>query len=160
MTEYYGEKLKKGQEYQDFISDELRKRGIILGVYSSQKYQKEKGESCSGIEIKHDMRMAETQNIYIETEEKPDKLCPKWSPGSIYRDKKSWGLIIGDYDRAFLFSIKQLRHVCGRSDAELAKDGIRRVETETSKAVLLPIETYVKKTTIALLSFDFKEMVD
>ena len=53
MTEYYREKLEAGLEYQDFIADQLRKSDpcIILGAYTSRKWQNEHGESSSGIEI-------------------------------------------------------------------------------------------------------------
>ena len=58
MTEYYKDKFEAGLEYQDYVSDELRKAGLFLGAYSSRKYQQERGESASGIEIKHDMKLA------------------------------------------------------------------------------------------------------
>ena len=51
MTEYYKGKLEAGLEYQDFIADELRKDGIILGAYSSRKWQNERGESMSGMMV-------------------------------------------------------------------------------------------------------------
>lgn len=157
MTPEYKAKLEDALIYQDFIADELRKRGIYLGAYSSKKYQREKGESCSGIEVKNDKNMWRTRNVYIETDEKPNAQCPKWYPSTIYRDKDTWGLIIGDYNEAFLFSTRQLRMICEHSNEWKRQHGIRHTGNLTSKAILLPIENYVLKSGIAILHFNFKE---
>ncbi len=113
MNEYYSDKLKQGEEYQDFIVDYLRKNTpcIIMMNYTSRKYQYEHGESANGIEVKFDGRLCETKNLYIEVAEKSDPYLPNYTPSGIMRDDNTWLYLIGDYEQAFIFSKKQLREV-------------------------------------------------
>ncbi len=85
MTEYYKGKFEEGLKYQDFIADQLRKADpcIIVCAYSSRDYQNEHGESASGIEIKYDMKLKETGNLYIETAEKSHPDIPDYTPSGI-----------------------------------------------------------------------------
>lgn len=96
-----------GEEYQDFICDELLKIGIPLNVYVSKKYQLGKGESASGIEIKHDSKYSQTGKLYFEVEAM-NKQGSQMINGGITKEDKSWLYLIGDESRAFIFSKKQL----------------------------------------------------
>lgn len=96
-----------GEEYQDFICDELLKIGIPLNVYVSRNYQLNKGESASGIEIKHDSKYSQTGNLYIEVEA-INKSGSQMIKGGITKEDKSWLYLIGDETKAFIFSKKQL----------------------------------------------------
>lgn len=129
--EYYAEQLNEACEYQDFVMENLYKIGLPLLIYSSQKKQ-HKGESMNGVEIKHDKRAKETGNLYIETAEKshPDK--PYFVRSGIYREDNTWLWAIGDYERIFILSKKQLQWA-----HKLKK--YQEVITETSKGFLLPI---------------------
>lgn len=110
VTEYYSSHLEDGNEYEDFISYTLLKKyGIFVGVFGSRKYQNKIGESISGIEIKHDNKLAETRNVYIEIAEKSRATNRFWVPSGIYRHDNTYLYLIGDYDEAFLFSKNQLR---------------------------------------------------
>ena len=111
LTPYYIEKFEAGLEYQDYVADKLRKSDpcIILAPYSSRKYQNEHGESASGIEIKYDMRMKETGNLYFEVSEKSNADLLEYTASGIMRNDNTWLYLIGDYDQAFLFSKSQLR---------------------------------------------------
>lgn len=145
MTEYYKGKLEAGLEYQDFISDQLRKSEpcIIIGAYSSKKYQYEHGESSSGIEIKHDMMMKATGNLYIEVAEKSNANLPDFTESGIMRNDNTWLYLIGDYEQAFLFSKKQLRIIY--EDKQYYKQrGIQEKQKDTSIGFILPIG-YAKK---------------
>jgi hypothetical protein len=141
MTEYYKEKLEAGLEYQDFIADELRKADpcIILCAYSSRKYQNEKGESASGIEIKHDMRFKDTGNLYIEVAEKSRAELPNYTPSGIYRNDNTFLYLIGDKEQAFLFSKAQLK-ILYENKAAWNSKGIRERETPTSRGFTFPIK--------------------
>ncbi len=70
-TEYYEAMLEVGNEYQDFVSEQLlKKRGFPLSLYSSKKNQFSKGESFQYIEVKYDRQFRVTGNLYIEVAEK------------------------------------------------------------------------------------------
>ena len=145
MTEYYKEKLEAGLEYQDFVADQLRKADpcIILSAYSSRKYQNERGESASGIEIKHDMRMKDTGNLYIEVAEKSNAALPDYTSSGIMRNDNTWLYLIGDYEQAFLFSKNQLKAIYA-DEQHYKSRGIYKKQTETSIGFVLPIG-YAKK---------------
>lgn len=141
MTEYYKNNLEDALEYQDFISDELRKRGIFVGIYSSRKYQQDKGESQAGIEIKYDKKMAETHNVYIETQEKSDPANLVWVPSGIYRKDNTWLYVIGDYENAYFFSKPQLVKLI-ESEEKRKQHGMIQVmcKRKTSIGYTYPIE--------------------
>lgn len=155
MTDYYKEKLESGLEYQDFVADQLRKADpcIILGAYSSRKWQNEHGESASGIEIKHDMKLKETGNIYIEVAEKSNPALREYTPSGIMRVDNTWLYLIGDYERAFLFSKRQLQMVYA-DEKRWAARGIRKRQTPTSIGFTYPIESAMQG--MCLRRFDFK----
>lgn len=96
-----------GEEYQDFICDELLKIGIPLNVYVSKKYQLSKGESATGIEIKHDSKYSQTGKLYFEVEA-INKSGSQMINGGITKEDKSWLYLIGDENKAFIFAKKQL----------------------------------------------------
>lgn len=154
MTEYYKEKLEAGLEYQDFIADQLRKCDpcIILGAYSSRKWQNERGESAAGIEIKHDMRMKETGNLYFEVAEKSNPDILEYTPSGIMRCDNTWLYLIGDYEQAFLFSKQQLKTLYADKQ-RYAQRGIRGRQTPTSIGFTYPIANAMKG--ICLRRFDF-----
>ena len=143
MTEYYKGKLEAGLEYQDFIADELRKIGIILGAYTSRKWQNEKGESASGIEIKHDMRMHDTGNLYIEVAEKSNPNNAEYVASGIMRNDNTWLYLVGDYNEAYLFSKKQLQSIYADRDNYSIR-GIRVRQTPTSIGFTYPIKNAMK----------------
>lgn len=153
MTDYYSAKLQAGLEYQDFISDELRMRGIYLGAYSSQKYQYEKGESASGIEIKYDMRVAETGNLYIEVAEKSNENVIGWTSSGIFRKDNTKFYLIGDRLQAFLFSKHQLQDVY-HDTKNYDRRGIKLKETKTSKGFIYPVHSALKGMCLVHFVFD------
>jgi len=96
-----------GEEYQDFITDELLKIGVCLNSYSSKKYQLSKGESASLWEIKHDTKYSQTGKLYFEVEA-INKKGSQMINGGITKEDKSWLYLIGDENKAFIFAKKQL----------------------------------------------------
>lgn len=147
MTNYYSQKLQEGYEYQDFISDRLRCEGINIGVYSSRKYQLERGESAIGIEVKLDKNFRRTGNLYIEVAEKSNENLKQYTDSGIFREDNAWGYLIGDYQEAFLLSTKQLRAVYKNFN-------IKRVETPTSRGMLLPI-SFMNSQNLCIKHFVF-----
>lgn len=157
MTEYYKEKLEAGLEYQDFVADQLRKSDpcIILGAYSSRKYQNNFGESASGIEIKHDMRLKETGNLYIEVAEKSKAELPEYTPSGIMRNDNTWLYLIGDYEQAFLFSKHQLKSIYA-DEKHYAQRGITKKQTPTSIGFVYPISSALKGMCLKHFVFEKK----
>ena len=157
MTEYYKEKLEAGLQYQDYVADQLRKADpcIILGAYSSRKWQNDHGESASGIEIKHDMKLKETGNLYIEVAEKSNSSLKEYTPSGIMRDDNTWLYLIGDYEQAFLFSKHQLKTVYANRSQWPAR-GIRERQTPTSIGFTYPIRSAMQG--MCLRRFEFKQM--
>ena len=156
MTDYYREKLEAGLEYQDFVADQLRKADpcIILGAYSSRKWQNDHGESASGIEIKHDMKLKETGNLYIEVAEKFRPDMPEYTLSGIMRADNTWLYLIGDYEQAFLFSKHQLKAVYYNRKQWPAR-GIRERQTPTSIGFTYPIRSAMQG--MCIRRFDFNK---
>lgn len=121
---YYSDKLSEGEEYQDFLVDQLAiKKGLIVQVYGSKKYQYSKGESRQGIEIKYDNLLKKTGNLFIETHETNLKnIDLGLKPSGILRSDH-WLYIIGDYSACFCFGSVTLQAIYNTSvyDEEMAK---------------------------------------
>ena len=131
-TEEYRKKLKIGQEYQDFITRDLMNHGICFTNYNSKKYQCKFGENSAGIEIKCDLKLEKTGNLYIETKEKSKAMNPYFVQSGIYRDDNTFIYIIGNYKKYWLFSKKTL--------IDLHKsERYKEVKIPTSQGYLLPI---------------------
>lgn len=109
---YRDVKSKEAKEYQDFVCEWVAKNhGIVMTVFSSKKYQYNIGESLQGVEIKYDMRYAETGNIYIETGEKANPRNGEYYKSGIFRNDNTWLYFIGNYKELFVFSKKQLQTI-------------------------------------------------
>ncbi|MBQ1790376.1 MAG: hypothetical protein II008_09370 [Oscillospiraceae bacterium] len=159
MNDYYRQHLQMGLEYQDFVIDQLCKHGIFIGAYSSRKYQLEKGESVSGIEIKYDGKMKGTGNLYIEVEEKSDEQVPNYSSSGIFRKDNTWLYLIGNYDEAFMFSKVQLQRVYLHNLQNMKRgeplwNGVRLVETPTSRGFTYNVEVAKSKSVIKHFVFN------
>jgi len=133
LDEYYTNQLEKGLTYQDFVADQLYNIGIVVVPYMSIEYQKCKGESRNGIEIKFDDKMS-SGNVYIETQEKTKPSNKDYVPSGIYRLDNTWLYVIGNYELILVFGKKNLQilYESGRyPEIEIARG--------TSKGFLLPI---------------------
>lgn len=136
MTEYYKDKLEKGLEFQDFcIELLLSELGLAITPYCSRAYQIRRGETRQGAEIKYDMRLHETGNLFIEIAEKSSVDMPFYTNSGIYRTDNTWLYVIGDYSKVYIFAKNLLRHI--------HKTGRYReieIKRKTSKGFLLPPE--------------------
>lgn len=109
MSDNFFEDLEAGNEYLDFLSPYLMQEGIIFCPHLSKKYQKEKGESVNGVEVKYDRILSKTHNLFIET-------AFNSKPSGINYGGKMWLYCIGDYDRCFIFAVKALQRIETRID--------------------------------------------
>ncbi len=145
LDEYYTNKLEQGLTYQDFVADQLYNVGIVVVPYMSTKYQKHKGESRNGIEIKFDDGM-KSGNVYIETQEKSNPSNRNFIPSGIYRDDNSWLYVIGNYELILIF---------GKRNLQILFEGGRYQEIEikraTSKGFLLPISFAKERVAIKFI---------
>jgi len=144
MNKYYREKLNQGLYYQDFVVEELYKIGLPLISYSSKEFQNLVGENKAGIEIKNDNNYKKTGNLYIETAEKAYEREGNYVPSGIFRNDNSWLYLIGDLDRIFILSKKQLVILSNLNKYKI-------VETPTSQGFLLPVTDAEKHYAIKII---------
>lgn len=157
MTDYYKTKFEQGLEYQDFVCDQLRIReGLFVGCYSSRKYQQEKGESVCGLEIKYDMRLSETGNVYIEVAEKSRPELPEYTASGVFRKDNTWLYLIGDYHQAFVFGKTLMRNLYLNKDQKKAWGCVDR-QTPTSKGFTIPIKSAIRGMALKHFIFDKEE---
>ena len=157
MTDYYKTKFEQGLEYQDFVCDQLRIReGWFVGCYSSRKYQQEKGESVCGLEIKYDMRLSETGNVYIEVAEKSRPELPEYTASGVFRKDNTWLYLIGDYHQAFVFGKTLMRNLYLNKDQKKALGCVDR-QTPTSKGFTIPIKSAIRGMALKHFIFDKEE---
>ena len=141
---YYKQKLEQGQEYQDFVMDKLHDSiGWSLNCYSSRKYQYEKGESRTGIEIKFDNLIKKKGNLYIEYAEKSNPNNKNYVPSGIERNDNTIIYCIGNYEVIYLIAKNWLQQF------KLLKN-TRHVTTATSKGYLFS-EIDAKKYAIKII---------
>ena len=139
------EEFEETYQFQDYVEELLYFSGLPICCYSSKKYNIEKGESIAGVEIKHDKRMKETGNIYIEFAEKhyQDK---KYVYSGILRKDNTTFYAIGDFHLVLLLSKEQLL-------ATILNNNFQRVQTETSIGYLVPLEYLYKHRPLILMEW-------
>lgn len=131
LHDKYEGNLEAAKEFQDFVAAGLSVRGIHIGLFSSQKYQLERGESIAGFEIKLDRKWKDTGNVCIETEERYNDQVPFRPSGPFHKDN-AWILVIGDYSAVWIFSCTMLRHLS-------KQQRFKTWGTDTAKGFLIPV---------------------
>jgi len=132
-TNYYNEQLKAGSEFQDFCSIKFAERGIPITNFSSEKYQKEKGENMQGYEFKLDKQFRNTGNLWVELAEKSNSNNAEYINSGILRNDNTMFYIMGDYEGVFLMQKKLLIVIS-------ANYKILENKMKTSKGFLFPVE--------------------
>ncbi len=144
MTDnYYNDHLLAGNEYEDYVCTQLRKRyGIIIQIHSSKKYQNDIGESAGGFEIKFDDKVATTNNLWIEVREKSNPQIESYTPSGIMRSDNTWLYLIGNRETLWVFSKRQLR-LLYQNKKSWDRLGIREIENnrKTSYGMLIPVKS-------------------
>lgn len=164
MTEYYAKQLKVGKEYQDFAAIELNKSGIIISLLTSEKYQRDYGESLAGIEIKFDGKTETTGNLYFETHEKIRKENTIWAESGILRKDNTWIYGIGNYKVLYLISKNSLLRLYNKQH-KLYPHGKKTIDCYierecgegTSLGFTLPAEWVEKNMAAKVLRFEQSE---
>jgi len=97
--------LSIGTRYETYIYEFLQRTlGLRIRHFCGKGAQR-LGENAAGLEIKYDGRWQQTGHLYIETADRVD------GGGGIYRQNNTRNLLIGDYDKCWVFSISQLRQL-------------------------------------------------
>ena len=145
-SEYFKEQLREAYEFEKFIDEFFRCEGIELGMFEEKECQY-KGENIKGIEIKYDKLFRKTGNLYIEFAEKQPN-ATEWIPSGIEKHGNSKFLLIGDFNKFWIFNINNLISL---------KHRFKNVTTFTSKGYLLPIEEAEKEElNIKAVIYDLK----
>ena len=101
-TDYFRNQLAKGHEFEIWVQRKFKSCGVDIGGYNSEKGQFA-GENNLGIEIKYDMRHAETGNIYIEYCERLDS-SKNWIKSGILKNDNTKYWLIGNMNDYFIFT--------------------------------------------------------
>jgi hypothetical protein len=153
MTKEYEEKLRAGREYQDYAQISLFKAGILIGVLTSERYQKEYGESIAGIEVKLDRVLEKTGNLYFETHEKSNSSNYNYVESGILRKDNTWIWCIGNYDVMYLIPKISLRRIYEAQRMGKRIECYRERETPTSKGFTLNAAWVEKNIASKVLRF-------
>lgn len=141
MTPDYREKLEAGARFEDYVSDWLYEKGLILIGYKSAHYQIHAGENRLGLEIKNDrvFRKPHSAGLYFETAEKSDPRNKHYVASGIYRSDNAWLYAIGDEATLWVFAISHLQALHERKD-ERGEWVYPHKRTPTSRGYILPLE--------------------
>ena len=131
--DYYMQQLSDGQEYQDFVAEQLYRVGLPLFNYASKKYQQELGENKLGVEIKLQKLLSKTGNLWIEVQEKSNPKNHAYVPSGIFRKDNTWLFVTGDTSVIYVFAKTLLCKL-----VECEKYNIIENKTKTSKGFLMP----------------------
>ena len=101
-TDYFILQLEKSHAFEVFIDTEFKKRGIDIGLYYGRNAQYS-GESAVGIEIKFDERSKETNNFYIEYQERM-QFYGQWVNSGILKKDNTRFYLYGTMDKYILFT--------------------------------------------------------
>jgi len=96
-----------GLEYQDFVVEKFNLWGLYIQLYTSKRYQLDRGESVQRIEIKLDNRCTETGRLSIEVAERT-ALDRPWVWSGIYRSDNTCMYIQGNWEVIYLFDRRVL----------------------------------------------------
>lgn len=93
--------LMTGLKYEKFIYKYFNERGVNIKPFG--KEEQKRGENDKGLEIKCDLKLEFTGNLYVEYCDRAD------GGGGIFRENNTKFLLIGNYKKAYVFRIEVLR---------------------------------------------------
>lgn len=99
-SDYFVDKMQKGHQFENWVIQKFAECGINLGLfYDNNQY---KGENAFGLEIKYDMRLQNTGNLYIEYEERLNN-SKSWTKSGILKEDNSRFWLIGNPREYYIF---------------------------------------------------------
>lgn len=135
-----------GHKFELWVEKECKKYGVDLKMYYDDKQFE--GENALGLEIKHDSKLAETGNVYIEylalNKDETDFII-----GGILKEDNSKYWLIGTEKEYYIFYKSDLLRIYNRLANEKEKSKYCKfAERRTSKGIVIARE-YCKKIMIA-----------
>ena len=142
-SDYFIEQLESSHSFEVVIDCEFKDRGIDIGLYYGRDAQYS-GESDAGIEIKFDKRSQETNNFYIEYQERMWN-TGSWVDSGILKDDNSRFFLYGTMSGYVIFKRETLLDFYERlMDGERIPGIIlvREQQHQTSKGFILKPEVW------------------
>lgn len=123
--------MTQSHRFELYINNIFLNRGLDIGLYYDKDRQYT-GESRAGIEIKFDAKLQETENLFIEYNERLTRYGSYVNSGILkYDDIKHY--LIGNFDEIFLLSKTELKGFYYFKNYRKVSSRVR-----TSKGYLLP----------------------
>lgn len=131
--------MQIGHEFELWVEKECKKYGVDLGMYYDERQFE--GENALGLEIKHDSKLAETGNVYIEYLAL-NKDETEFINGGITKNDNSKYWLIGTEKEYYIFYKRDLLKLyCKIADGSYVKDwGYKKAERRTSKGFIISRE--------------------
>lgn len=125
-----------GHKFELWVEKECKKYGVDLGMYYDNRQFK--GENELGLEIKHDSKLAETGNVYIEYLAL-NRDESKFINGGILKEDNSKYWLIGTEKEYYIFYKKDLLKLYEKvMDGTYVHDwGYKMAERRTSKGIII-----------------------
>lgn len=101
---YYRDRKELAEVFERYIVSRLRHRGVAIARHTTKAGQYKFGDTTAGIEIKFDMELARTGNLYIEVDEKTDPSNKAFTRSGIFTSSSMKWYLIGNYRECYLFS--------------------------------------------------------
>lgn len=108
---YYGEQLEKAEAWEQYIVERLQAEGRVVERHKTRAAQYAHGDTTIGLELKFDLELTRTGNLYIEVAEKSRPEQAEWIDSGIYAraDFKWYG--VGDYRDFYIFRRSALKRL-------------------------------------------------
>lgn len=126
-----------GHKFELFVEQECKRYGVDLGMYYDDRQFK--GENELGLEIKHDGKLAETGNVYIEYLAL-NKDESEFINGGILKEDNSKYWLIGTEEEYYIFYKKDLLKIYENIIQDQKEWGCKKAERRTSKGIIISRE--------------------
>lgn len=110
---YFIENLTLSHRFEIYIDYLFNNHGIDMGLYYGRDGQ-HNGETQIGVEIKRDMKLVETGNIYIEYAEKHNANNERWVNSGILKNDNTRYFLIGDINEYYILRKRNLIDIYNR----------------------------------------------
>lgn len=132
-TSYYINQLNASHRFEVYVDYMFKQFGYDIGLFYGKNQQYKQGETKAGIEIKCDMKLRETGNVYIEYQERITK-DGEWVDSGILKKDETRYFLIGTVEEFYILPKRKLQSYYNRlvKYGEVIK-GMRLVEEKEHK---------------------------
>ena len=139
-TDYYIQQLNASHRFEVYVDYLFRQLGYDIGLFYGKNQQYKQGETKAGIEIKCDMKLQKTGNVYIEYQERMTK-DGEWVDSGILKKDETRYFLIGTVEEFYILPLPKLQNYYNRLVKCGEKiSGMRLVEEkehQTSKGFIM-----------------------